>query len=144
MALKRGKDPKTCNRCKVSKPRAEFYPNGKGVTSMCRPCHNAYSSEKQKQDPIKANERSRRWKIKAAYGITLEQYDQMLESQGGVCAICATDTPGGMGRFPVDHCHESGVVRGLLCTLCNQGLGAFKDSPDLLLNAIAYLRRNGN
>lgn len=141
MASKRGKDPKVCNRCKAPKPRTAFYPNGRGVTSMCRPCHNDYAKNRAKLQPEIANARSRRSKMKTMYGITLEKYDDMLQAQGGVCAICASDDPKGMGRFPVDHCHDTGKVRGLLCTLCNQALGMFRDSEDTLLAAIAYLRR---
>ena len=140
---KRGKDPKVCNRCKVAKPRADFYPQKTGVSSMCRPCHGAYTTERSKKFKARAVESSRRWKMKSQYGITLEQYDQMLEDQGGVCAICGTDDPRGMGRFPVDHCHDTGQVRGLLCNLCNQALGMFKDDPQLLLTAVSYLRRFG-
>jgi hypothetical protein len=63
----------------------------------------------------------------------------MLEAQGGRCAICRSDKPGGRGRFAVDHCHSSGRVRGLLCVACNAGLGQFRDDPDLLRAAVAYL-----
>ena len=58
-------------------------------------------------DPEKRAEHQRRMKYKRVYGITIEDYDRMLEEQGGRCAICRTDTPGGSGsRFAVDHNHE--------------------------------------
>lgn len=61
------------------------------------------------------------------YGITLEDYERILESQNGGCAICETTTPGGRGnRFHVDHNHETGVVRGLLCWTCNRRLGVLE------------------
>ena len=82
-------------------------------------------------------------KLKHAYGITLSQYDQILEKQGDACAICGVTTPSsnqfGQISFSVDHCHESGEVRGLLCDTCNRGLGYFKDNPLSLQKAIDYL-----
>lgn len=74
------------------------------------------------------------------YGITSEQYAEMLAAQGGRCAICRTESPGGRKKMmSVDHCHSSNKVRGLLCTNCNAGLGHFRDDPDLLRAAVAYL-----
>lgn len=71
------------------------------------------------------------------FGITLEQYDQMLRSQRGVCAICQGKCK--RGRLSVDHCHRTGRVRGLLCRACNLLLGAAGDSRKLLKRAEAYL-----
>lgn len=74
------------------------------------------------------------------YGLTVEQYDELLSGQGGGCAICGTQTPPARGGcFAVDHDHETGAVRGLLCIECNSGLGMFKDEVDLLQSAIVYL-----
>lgn len=78
-------------------------------------------------------------RLKRTYGLTLEDYDRMLAEQNGGCAICATATPGGPGRFHVDHCHNTGRVRGLLCCNCNRGIGALKDDPARLRLAIGYL-----
>jgi hypothetical protein len=74
------------------------------------------------------------------YGLTVEQYEALLERQAGRCAICRTDEPGGRGNWHVDHCHESNAVRGLLCATCNVGLGMFRDDPTRLAAAIAYLK----
>ena len=77
--------------------------------------------------------------------MTLEDYDALYEKQSGECAICGTDTPGGPGeRFRVDHNHDTGEVRGLLCNSCNRGLGYFKDSPTFLSKASTYLYTNGH
>jgi hypothetical protein len=73
------------------------------------------------------------------HGITIEEYQQMLLNQNNRCAICKTNEPGGKGRWHIDHCHETNKVRGLLCTVCNTGLGMFKDDPERLQNAISYL-----
>lgn len=87
----------------------------------------------------------RNGRLKADFNITLEEYNALLEAQGGVCAICGTKATG--VREPgkrehsmyVDHDHATGVVRGLLCSRCNFGLGQFRDSPELLLKAVEYL-----
>lgn len=77
------------------------------------------------------------------YGLEPDQYDAMVASQQGRCAICRTDQPGGQskGGWHVDHEHATGRVRGLLCTRCNQALGLFDDDPARLRAAVEYLRR---
>jgi len=85
----------------------------------------------------------KKYRMKARYGITLEEYDVMNEEQNGQCAICGTT--GGKYEetkkcgLSVDHCHETGTIRGLLCNDCNTGIGHFKDNPQLLNNAYEYL-----
>ena len=83
--------------------------------------------------------RYRRWVLKTKYGLTQEQYDAKLAAQNGGCCICETKEPGGRGVFPVDHDHETGVIRGLLCDNCNNGLGRFQDNPEFLRRAATYL-----
>ncbi len=79
------------------------------------------------------------------YGMTLGEVDAQIARQGGLCAIChrpPTSSPpfrSSRPRLLVDHDHESGKVRGLLCTDCNAALGHFDDNPDFLRAAIAYL-----
>ena len=75
--------------------------------------------------------------------MTLEDYDRLLAEQEGVCAVCQGPHVGSGGRFHVDHDHETGVVRGLLCGPCNTGLGQFKDSSLVLSQAMNYLRKFG-
>ena len=71
------------------------------------------------------------------YGLSTEAYQEMLASQGGVCALCG-GTPGARA-LGVDHDHATGRIRGLLCSPCNTGIGNLRDDPDLLRKAIAYL-----
>ena len=73
------------------------------------------------------------------YGITLAQRDEMVKAQNGLCAICEGSMEG-KRNMHVDHCHTTKKVRGMLCLECNIGLGKFKDDPELMLKAIAYLR----
>lgn len=74
---------------------------------------------------------------------TVEEYDRKFAEQNGLCAICGKPEPVVGRRLSNDHDHDTGENRGLLCSLCNPGLGLFKDDPNLLLNAIAYLAKHG-
>jgi len=82
----------------------------------------------------------RRAHLKRKYGLTLADYEAMLLAQGGGCAICGAPPPDGQSLH-VDHDHDSGAVRGLLCFTCNAGIGMFDHDIDLLSAAVAYLHR---
>ena len=84
-----------------------------------------------------------RWSyIMRNYGLSKEDFESMLEEQQNKCAICGFEfhDEGKSTRPHIDHCHDSGDVRGLLCNNCNTGLGQFKDNPSLLQSAIEYLQ----
>lgn len=83
-------------------------------------------------------ERRLRYSLQARYGITVEQKATLLAAQAFRCALCRGDTPTSKG-WMVDHCHTTQAVRGILCHHCHVGLGNFKDNPETLRNAIAYL-----
>ena len=89
------------------------------------------------ENPEKIKTSRRRCGIRT-YGITPEHYALMLTAQAGRCAICHKP-PGGKQQLGIDHCHTRDHVRGLLCNNCNNGLGRFKDNPDLLRAAADYL-----
>ena len=76
--------------------------------------------------------------LKHRFGMTLEEYDELFDAQNGGCAICGGANTTGR-RLAVDHDHETGEVRGLLCFGCNIGLGKFKDDVTLVKRAAAYL-----
>jgi hypothetical protein len=102
----------------------------------------------KRKDAAKAWERSNPKKVKAnrlkTYGITLEEFEELLASQGGKCAICGMSDTIDPKMFPiVDHCHTNNHVRGILCGKCNKGIGLFGNSPALLRRAAKYLERNG-
>lgn len=84
-----------------------------------------------------------RW-LKSDYGMTLNDYNVLLEKQNGKCAICRLDhVDAPWERLHVDHCHSSEKIRGLLCGHCNRMLGLAKDSPATLIAAANYLKRTG-
>lgn len=111
----------------------------------CMP--NATKSAHQKAWRAKNPRKARSNDLKKTYGITVDDFERMLEEQDGVCAICEQPEKT-LNRFTqaprnlaVDHCHVSGAVRGLLCTNCNTLVGASKDRIDILLKAVQYLER---
>lgn len=88
-------------------------------------------------------EKSREGAWRRRYGITREDYNKLAEEQFNMCAICHSPTVGRNHKyFHVDHNHTTGKVRGLLCDLCNRGLGYFKDDSFLLERASRYLNEN--
>jgi hypothetical protein len=96
-------------------------------------------AEYQREYRAANKDRDKSKKLQRQYGITLEERDQMLARQGGVCAICKTDAPTTKLGWVVDHCHDTGRVRGILCSPCNTLLGAARDNVATLSNAIQYL-----
>ena len=91
---------------------------------------------------IDNKDKTRKRHLLKNYGITVEDYENMLTYQNSVCAICGNGPmPSDRGGIlHVDHCHKTGNVRGLLCGDCNKGIGIFKDDPDRLIKAANYLR----
>lgn len=91
----------------------------------------------------KKREYTRDWKLQANYGITIDQYNVMVQAQDSKCKICKI-TFDGIGTAKsapcVDHCHATGKVRGILCMNCNKLLGMAKDDISILANAIHYLQ----
>ncbi len=80
----------------------------------------------------------RKWTLKGKYGITPGQFEELALAQGYACAICH-NVP--KSTLHIDHCHETGRIRGLLCTNCNTALGLLKDNADFLASAITYLTK---
>ncbi len=90
---------------------------------------------------------SKRWyeknRLRVTYGITNEERDALLAAQGFCCAICGRDRPNGRhGKWNVDHCHDTGKVRGLLCHSCNVAIGLLQDSPKALRSAAEYIEKH--
>jgi hypothetical protein len=152
---------KKCSRCGTEKPTSEYHKdrrNPDGLYGWCKECAKAKAREYRTANPDKVREsqkRSRTSKPRVyrnkqllwTFGITLEQYEQMLADQGGVCAVCGkTETEihpqsKRVRNLNVDHCHDTGHVRGLLCNSCNRGIGLLKDDPTILRRALNYLEK---
>lgn len=145
---------KTCTKCQSAKPPADFYRNGQRLRPDCKKCSNHRNAEAYRQLPegVRA-ERAARAKrayqhnpriqrdgeLRRKFGISLEDFERMLEAQDFLCRLCQRPPTGRRPSLHVDHDHATGRVRGLLCQNCNVGLGHFKDSPEILRRAIDYL-----
>lgn len=136
-------DLRVCKVCGISKSLQEFGKSKRGEKfwygRQCKFCRNKEYMEIYYQNHEERKKLLRQKVRKLYYGITEEDFQQMLLDQNYKCAICNADSPGGRGNWHVDHCHDTGKVRGLLCHCCNTGLGLFKDNEDLLLKARNYL-----
>lgn len=106
---------KTCKSCARDLPLTAFHRDGRGFRSNCKECRLAI----RRAD---------------TYGLTPEDYAALLEEQGGGCGICGSEE-----QLVVDHCHETGATRGILCNTCNRAIGMLHDNPDLLMRAADWL-----
>jgi hypothetical protein len=142
--------PTICTRCNEQRDSFPVAGNGHGkwyYRPICTRCksradklrQNEWRRQSKLKDPEKWKLETRRRTLKRNYGITLEEYQQMLRKQGG-CAICGKNE--GLKEMPVDHCHKTGNIRGVLCHWCNKGLGQFFDNPSTLRKAADYIDRN--
>lgn len=122
---------KICKKCRKEKDESEFHIHKQhGLNSYCKICHKRSCWEND---------------LHRYYNLTVKQYEMMLKSQNGVCAICnkpeiKENKNGTIKRLGVDHCHKTREIRGLLCDKCNRGLGYYNDDPELLEKAALYLK----
>jgi hypothetical protein len=135
-----------CKSCHAAAKRLWYQANSDAVKAKVkrwqrenRDRHNA-SQQARRQDPARKR-RERTAYLQRKYGITIEKYEEMLDAQAGVCAICGRE-PNPNISLHVDHDHETGQIRDLTCFRCNQALGAFSEDPFLLRAAADYLDRH--
>jgi hypothetical protein len=140
---------KICSRCKKELPATtEFFCKSRnmvdGLYPTCKICRHEQYLEKVKNPRFKYLDRNSKYIRK--YGISIEEYNMLLEKQGGVCAICRQPetiiVKGVQHRLTVDHNHETGKVRGLVCHRCNNTLGWYKDKIETFTNFVLYLRED--
>jgi hypothetical protein len=144
------KETKKCKTCKETKPLSDFYSSGTGSggkVSHCKPCFGYLQRSRPNH-----KENKRKSRLKQQFNITLEDYEQMMEEQRGVCKICRQPCASGR-QLAIDHDHRccpergqscGGCIRGLLCWRCNSILGRAEDSVLLLQSAINYLQGISN
>lgn len=134
---------KRCVRCGQPKPFSAFKAHTKtpdGYYGWCRTCCSERFHELNTPDRrARAAQRVR----DANWGLSEGQYDAMLEAQSGGCAICGEPCTSGRS-LAVDHDHQTGAIRGLLCGDCNRAIGTMRDSPQRLRSAADYLERHAN
>ena len=126
---------KWCPDCESVKSLDQFprtTASRSGRATYCLLCHNVRG--RASREKVGG---SRTYHLTRRYGITAEESDAMFEAQGGLCAICRTAP-----AAHVDHCHDTGEIRALLCFNCNGGLGQFKDDPEVLRAAAGYVERH--
>lgn len=159
---------KTCRGCGETKPLEAFYRRGNsGHRHRCKACQastgKAYESANRERIAVRhsqwyrankarvaantlrwrqtdhGKDRQRENRLRLRYGLTSEKYSTLLALQGDCCAICRTIAPTHGRRLAVDHDHDTGAVRGLLCGPCNRAIGYLGDSPDRVAAALFYL-----
>src|SRR5574341_664351 len=124
-----------CSSCNKIKNLSEFY---NGNQYHCKECQKERARASRINNPEYHKEYQRKRNLKRYFNITINDYDDLLKQQNGVCTICKEVCKTG-NRLSVDHCHKTNKIRGLLCVRCNNGLGNFKDNCAILYNAIKYL-----
>lgn len=151
-------DKRVCKECKINKPFSEFSPHPRGadgIRRVCKTCQAKQARQYRNDPAVRAKAAKKAREYRAAnpdyaknyrrkhnlkrYGLTVETFDQLLSSQNGLCAICE-QTP---VNPHIDHDHETGEVRGILCGNCNTGIGMLKDNSEIVEKAAKYLREHG-
>lgn len=124
---------KTCSKCLADKLLSEFDKdrlNKDGHKGYCRKCRRVLYGQNNKSVARKSH-------LQRTYGLTVDEYDGLLTYQNHACGICGKQDP--LGNLSIDHDHQTGQIRGLLCRACNAAIGALNDDPELLRKALRYL-----
>lgn len=131
---------RVCNQCNKKYELGVDSTLNKYCSIRCRKdFHNSVWNSKYGNRDNKAQMFA--WRLRTVYGITPEIYNQILESQNNACGICGIDKPMGLG-WHVDHCHETGKVRGILCQKCNQALGLLNENINTMEKMIEYTKNH--
>jgi hypothetical protein len=141
---------KVCNTCKVEKPFSEFYTDlrckDKHV-NKCKSCVRVYQKTWVSLNKDKKAKANSTWYYRTTHNITPEEFSERATAQNNKCVLCSVDltfTSVTDTRAVMDHCHSTGVKRGILCYSCNLGLGKFRDNIQTLQNAVDYLKEHQN
>jgi len=137
---------KICCVC-AERKAFEFFYNAKnkndGKSYRCKECDEKASKKWAENNPKKKKESQRERNLKFKYNLSIEKYETLLRGQKYCCGICGSASPGAHKQmFCVDHSHDTGKIRGLLCNNCNRGVGLLGDTPSRLYEAFLYLEKN--
>ena len=140
-----------CSRCGATRPLAEFSVDRRtrdGLQAWCKTCAGTYVRAWKRRNSQRTRRQVYGANLRRNYGLTLAEYEAMVEAQGGVCAVCgrfetARNRDGTLRRLHVDHDHASGAVRSLLCSACNHVVGYLESDPSRLRAVAEYLRQWG-
>lgn len=146
---------KICSCCKIEKPFSEYFKDNKrkiGIRCKCKDCCRIETQNWRNKNRSAYNNYAAMWRaknpdkqhatdIKRLYKLSIEDYNAMLSAQGCRCKICGAqhDPTRKRGRLYVDHDHETGFIRGLLCSGCNTAIGRLGEDKRILQNALYYL-----
>jgi len=134
---------KQCSRCKEKKDLSLFSKDTArkdGHNHRCKACHSDVGKEwKQRADPQKLKENQYKAHIKHKYGVSIEWVEERLAAHDYKCKVCETEMKLHTNTVAIDHCHETGEVRDVVCKKCNLAMGQFRDDPKLIEKAIDYL-----
>jgi hypothetical protein len=134
---------KVCTECLQEQPVRCFSVKRKakdGLSPSCKSCCSIHSKSWHSKNKGRCYLSSRKAQLKRNFNITVEEYDVIYREHSGECAICGAGSADYAGsKLCVDHDHENGKIRGLLCRRCNAGLGFFNDDPELVKEAAAYM-----
>lgn len=158
---------KKCSKCFIDKDTTEFHRHSgtkDGLQPDCKECKKGYRKKwyeanrgavlaKNKEwlakNPGHSREWyrnnkqiARNWQLNRDFGISLDQYNKMLQDQSSKCKICNVSQDETPKNFAVDHCHLTNKIRGLLCQNCNLGIGYFRDNHEILNKALKYLKES--
>lgn len=149
-----------CKRCGIKRSYIDFHIVKEcrgGRRPVCKFCIRKQQKKRYDDNAEFARARQRKWhtdnprasrgsKLKSTYGITIEQYDAMFISQGGICLICGCPETvkrnGKIKNLSIDHNHVTGKIRGLLCQKCNQALGLLGENPVTINSLLKYITKN--
>jgi hypothetical protein len=130
---------KFCPRCETVKTLEDFVTNGRSLASYCRPCWREWQSTYYREN----KDRMRRQAIARTYGITLEELEELERRSGNRCMVCDATAEEDGRNLCVDHDHDTGKVRGLLCHPCNSAAGLLGDNSKRVEALAAYLVSHG-
>lgn len=147
---------KICKICQIEQNVENFYIsrslNKEYRKSYCKNCSTKKLAQWRHKNPIKSRNHVKKWQkenpekyrnsqLKRKYGISIEEYNELLKNQNNVCAICEIHKP--LELFLcVDHNHKTSKIRGLLCSNCNVAIGLLKDNPIFFDKASIYLKKS--